>query len=343
MENNWVYTVVIAAFFGLILMTAQHPVHSPSGKIDGVSYVAPPHPTGKKAMISVKKVNANWVALTPYAFSKEGSPEVRFDMSRQWWGERKKGLIATIKHAQALGLHVMLKPHVWIHGQGWTGNFELHSEAQWQKWQKNYQRYIVTYAKIADSLGVNLICIGTEFKKAADERPDFWRHLIRKIRSFYHGKLTYAANWDNYRKIKFWDALDYIGVDAYFPLSKNKMPATTNLETKWKPVRERLKKFSSQQHKPILFTEFGYRSVNYTTDAHWKYKRGERAVNMQAQARAYKALFETFWHEPWFAGGFVWKWFDHPRRWHHRHHAKNGYTPQGKPAEQILRHWYGGG
>ena len=22
-----------------------------------------------------------------------------------------------------------------------------------------------------------------------------------------------------------------------------------------------------------------------------------------------QALFEEFWHEDWFAGGFVWKWF----------------------------------
>jgi hypothetical protein len=60
---------------------------------------------------------------------------------------------------------------------------------------------------------------------------------------------------------------------------------------------------------------------------------------MHAQATAYRALFETFWNEPWFAGGFLWKWFDS--------HAERGgpdntrFTPQNKPAEEVIREWYG--
>jgi len=49
-------------------------------------------------------------------------------------------------------------------------------------------------------------------------------------------------------------------------------------------------------------------------------------------------LFLTFWHQPWFAGGFVWKWY--------AHHPEaggannNDYTPQRKPAEQLIRSYY---
>jgi hypothetical protein len=48
-----------------------------------------------------------------------------------------------------------------------------------------------------------------------------------EIRKIYTGKLTYAANWDDFDKVPFWKELDYIGIDAYFPLSD----AAT---TKWK-------------------------------------------------------------------------------------------------------------
>ena len=46
----------------------------------------------------------------------------------------------------------------------------------------------------------------------------------------------------------------------------------------------------------------------------------------------------TFWKEPWFAGGFVWKWF-------HRHEKVGGkdnpmFTPQNKPAENEIRAYY---
>jgi len=43
--------------------------------------------------------------------------------------------------------------------------------------------------------------------------------LIKKIREVYRGKLTYAAEGINAKNIEFWDALDYIGIDAYFALT----------------------------------------------------------------------------------------------------------------------------
>ena len=45
-----------------------------------------------------------------------------------------------------------------------------------------------------------------------------WRKLIRKTRSLYQGQLTYAANFDQYHEVSFWDALDFMGVNAYFSL-----------------------------------------------------------------------------------------------------------------------------
>ena len=64
-------------------------------------------------------------------------------------------------------------------------------------------------------------------------RPKFWNELILKIKKLYKGKLTYAANWDEYKRIHFWNVLDYIGVDAYFPLTDKKSSSTNNRNCKY--------------------------------------------------------------------------------------------------------------
>lgn len=335
-----VSAVILARLFAYQSTDKAVPAVSKSDeKINGVSFVAPVRSVGVEEMQPIKKVKANWVALTPFAFVRAGSPELQFNHERQWWGEREEGVAETIRHAKELELKVMIKPHVWVRGQGWAGDFELNSETEWEKWEHNYRDYIISYAKVADSLQVELLCIGTEYRKAAVQRPDFWRKLIKEIRSVYGGKLTYAANWDNYKNIRFWGDLDYIGVDAYFPLSDQKEPSVAHLKKQWNPIKQQLHTFADGQDKPLLFTEFGYQSVDYTADGHWKYGEDERDLNLQGQVNAYQALFETFWDKPWFGGGFLWKWYD-------RHPERGGpdnkrYTPQNKPAEQTIRRWYG--
>jgi hypothetical protein len=58
--------------------------------------------------------------------------------------------------------------------------------------------------------------------------------LIKKVRAVYSGKLTYAENWDCIDKVLFWDQLDYIGVDAYFPISKKKKQKMKEIRAGWK-------------------------------------------------------------------------------------------------------------
>ena len=53
---------------------------------------------------------------------------------------------------------------------------------------------------------------------AAD--PDAMRHLVAEVRAIYGGKLVYAANWDEIDRVRFWDALDYVGVQLYAPLAR---------------------------------------------------------------------------------------------------------------------------
>ena len=194
---------------------------------------------------------------------------------------------------------------------------------------------------IADSMKVGLFCIGTEVKASVRKRPHFWFALIKKIRANYKGKLTYASNWDNYQNIPFWKELDFIGVDAYFPLCETQTPSIAELKKAWQPVVNQLESYHCKMQKPIVFTEFGYLSVDGCAHKTWELesKVHQMDLNEIAQANAYNALFSTFWEKDWWGGGFLWKWF--PNNQGHEGYFNKDYTPQGKKAAKILTDWYG--
>ena len=313
----------------------------PTPKINGVNFVAPSKEMPDTGMKPVSYVNANWIALNPYAFSKKGEPDVTFNHDKQWWGERHDGIRACIEYAHQHGLKVMVKPHVWVKGQGWAGDFTLTNEADWQRWETTYTDYILSLADVANATNADMFCVGTEFRQTTKQRPAFWKRLIQQVRSRYAGPLTYAANWDEYEYISFWPLLDYVGVDAYFPLSETQTPSVAELMAAWQKPSKRLQAFAQKHRKPILFAEYGYRSVDRTAGKQWELPDSwhETApANMTAQKNAYEALYQTFWQQPWFAGGFLWKWY--PDYTTAGGPQNDDYTPQRKPAEAIIRQWY---
>jgi len=319
------------------------PVVAPGDRMGGVSFVAPRNPVGPEALDPLERVGVGWIAVIPYAFLREGG-EVVYDPERQWWGETPGGVAETVAMAHARGLQVFLKPHLWVPGVGWPGEYLPEDEGEWARFRDSYGEYLLRFARMADSLGVELLAVGTEVDRVALERPDLWRDLIRDVRREYAGRLTYAANWDAYGEVEFWDALDLIGVDAYFPLSSASTPEVSSLERAWKPHRTALERLARRHGRPILFAEYGYRSIDGAAGRQWELppegRRGaDRArSNPEAQVNAYEALLRTFWEEPWFAGGFLWKWFadDETRR----PGGDADYTPQHKPVEGVIRGYY---
>lgn len=309
------------------------------GKKYGLSFVAPPDSFSIEAMEAVSQSGAGWIAAIPYAFTRVGEPRVYYNSGRQWWGERPEGCRHTIQTAHAAGLRVMLKPQVYV-PRSWVGSLDFETEEAWQSWERDYEAYILPFAEMAEELDVALFCIGTEFKTAVPKREAFWRSLIDKVRQRYSGPLTYAANWDEYSKVPFWDALDYVGVDAYFPLSESATPSVDELVRYWQPWVEQLRDFSHLAKKPILFTEYGYLSVDGCAGKTWELEKklAELAPNQQAQANAIDALLSVFSQEDFWAGGFLWKWY--PTRRGREDQDGKDYTPQGKSALEILRRRY---
>jgi hypothetical protein len=324
------FPVLILAFVYCSDLQAQ----GDTAKIEGVSLESPPFELSLNDLDDLSTTNANWLAVIPYGFSPADHPRVSFDDERQWWGEKVDGTRTMIQLAHQKNYRVMLKPQVWIF-RGWVGDYGFESEQEWEDWEESYENFIITFAQLADSMGVELFCLGTEYKRATRERPHFWANLIDSVRAVYKGRLTYAANWDEYENIPFWDKLDYIGVDAYFPLSYNETPEMSELLLNWLPVKDKMKTLSDSLKRPILLTEFGYRSVNKAAGNQWKL--GSSPFNEEAQRRAYLALFESLWVEKWLAGGFFWKW-----RFINGVGGENdrSYTPQGKSALKVIQSVY---
>lgn len=311
-------------------------------KIEGLNFVAPPRPFESDPMPRVKNSGADWIAVIPYAFTRPEENKVHYGGNGkwQWWGEQKEGCQETVRLAKASGLKVMLKPQVYVPGS-WTGDLDYADESDWETWERSYEDYILPMASLAEEKQVEIFCFATEFKIAAVKREAFWRALIKKIRTRYSGKLVYAANWDNYENIPFWDALDYVGVNAYFPLIEDKTPKVKDLKNAWQPILKTMQTFQKKVKRSILFTEFGYLAVDGCAYNTWELEANMRKMplNEEAQANALEALFQVFWEQNWWHGGFLWKWYPNLLGEEARKHMD--YTPQGKQGEQTLREWYG--
>lgn len=309
-------------------------------KMRGLSFVAPPRPFSKTPMMDVKAVHSDWIAVIPYGFTRPNEATVHYEAAGwKWWGERMIGVQTSIDSAHKAGINVMLKPQVYVPG-GWTGALDFKTEEEWEKWEQAYEAYLLPFVDLAETMKVAAVCIGTEFKMGVTKRESFWRNLIKKVRQKYHGQITYAANWDEYALVPFWDALDFIGVNAYFPLVNQTTPSVSALQEAWKPILSTLKSFHEKHKKPIIFTEFGYLSVDGCTYNSWEIEKRVHStpINEEAQANALDGLFSTFWSEKWWAGGFLWKWF--PEGQGHEGYIERDYTPQGKKAELVLKKWY---
>jgi len=250
-------------------------------------------------------------------------------------------LLYIIDKMHELGLKVMLKPHLDIidASEGWRGDIDFAKEEAWQAWFDSYSDFILHYAQIAQEKGVEIFCIGTELTNPALVKPDLWRKkIIEPIRAIYPGKLTYAANWyEEYNSITFWDALDYAGIDAYFPLCEYvDKPSVEDLKKSWQGWLADIEAWQARINKPVIFPEIGYKSSTDTHKRPWEHMPGQE-VDLELQANCYQALFETFWEKDWFYGTYWWHWNTSAQA---GGELNRGFTPQNKPAQKVTEDWY---
>lgn len=331
--------VFFVVCFVVCLLSSCKPQNSFHSKINGLSFVASNDSIQQQHIKPILEMNANWVSIMPFAFMESlDDRDLHYNDSRQWFGERVEGVKQNIKMMHLNGIKVMLKPQIWIGRGEFTGYISMKNEKDWKMFEQNYRDMILLYAKLAQEIQVEMFCIGTELSNFVSKRPEFWRSLILSVKEVYSGELTYAENWDKIDKVPFWSDVDYIGVDAYFPVSEEKTSTLKGLKTSWQPILQNLEALSNTQNKPILFTEFGYRSINYAGKQPWDSSRIDGQYNETNQDILLKGLFENIWDRPWFAGGFLWKWFHNSNR--HSNLQNNRFNVQNKKAESSVRNYY---
>ena len=283
--------------------------------------------TAQRELHKIRGLGGNAVALIPYAStSAPRTTTIRFRMS-----ETHERLVRSVQQARAAGLRVMLKSQLW--GRRFTGDIRFERREDFDEWFRQYHRWILHYARLAELYGVELLSIGNELN-GVSIHEDAWRELIHAVRRVYRGPITFAANWnEEFERIAFWDEVDYAGVNFYFPLAEGgglPDPASARMQE----LVGRMTVLSARFGKPVLFTEIGYPSL--TTAAAEPWREPSAAADSELQRLCYQAVFEAFTGQPWFAGFYWWKWPSHGRGGA----LDVSHSPIGKPALTVLREWY---
>ncbi|MCA2219276.1 glycoside hydrolase family 113 [Jidongwangia harbinensis] len=288
-------------------------------------------PHAERYLDQIAATGATWVQFNP-----------------TWYQERTDGhTIAAAPHtptdaalehvisaAHRAGLRVLLKPLLDLAADnpGYRGTIRPADRAAWFA---SYTAFIGHYADLGARLGVAQFAVGTELAGVSADRAG-WLRVIETVRGRYPGRLLYAANFDEYRHVAFWDAVDLIGIDAYWELSERPTTDVAALRRAWQPVVRELTALAVRTGRSVLFTEAGYTSRRGTTTAPWDWTVGG-GPDQAEQAAAYQALLASLDGQRWWAGVFWWCWDVPPGS---AGTDPLGYSPHGKAAEAVVRRWW---
>jgi hypothetical protein len=295
-------------------------------------------PTAQATLVRLRRLGVDAVSLTPFGFMTSPSAEEVHLVTSHVGGETDAALLATARQAHALGMRVMLKPHVWIRGGAWIGAQTLDGDAARARWFGSYRAFIVHYAELAAAGRMESLALGVELAAASRRDRARWAALIADVRAVYHGELVYAANWDEAEHVVFWDLVDAVGVDEYAPLTTKKDATLEELRAGWKPVLARLAGLAARTGKPIIVTELGYRARAdaATSPSLWPEVDRQARYDGEHQAACYRAALQTLLAAPFVRGIYIWKWFTDSQD----EEGPTDFSPAGKPAEQVLRELY---
>ncbi|MFI5346354.1 MAG: glycoside hydrolase family 113 [Elusimicrobiota bacterium] len=278
-------------------------------------------PLGKKGLEEIAATGAGWVALTPTLYVKDrkdsivaAGPDTPSDES----------LRAAIRTARSLGLKVAFKPHVDSRQGGARAWLSPSNPA---RWFSSYRAILLRYARLAREEDCSLFVVGTELALLTGPRDwKAWRVLIRDVRAEYPGPLTYAANWHSAAHVGFWRDLDYIGIDAYYPVLGGTDRRLLGLG--WLPYEAELKTLSAVHGRPILFTEYGIASQKGANLRPWEW-RDFGPADAEVQAAYIEAFLRAFAGKSYVAGFLHWAWDMDPS---HSGPGDKSMSVRGKPA-----------
>ena len=228
----------------------------------------------------------------------------------------------------------------------WRGEIAPPPDADRERWIRSwfdgYRDFITPFAELAAEENLDGFAVATELRRLHGEETE-WRALIRHLRGRMKGsrvKLLYHANHDDFSRVAFWDAVDAIGISAYFPLSEEKNPPLSVLRAGWNRSLDQVESWFARvaPGKPVYFTEAGFTSLRGTAKAPWDF-RLNTVEDEEEQARCLEASLLELPGRPWLKGVYFWRW---TMRRNEPLFNYDYYTPHAKKAEQVIRRYWGG-
>ncbi len=298
-------------------------------------------PVSERLLDELQRLGASWISVTPFgrlwslaSTTIDPSFEAPYEANR----EAVRRMIA---QAHARGLRVLLIPHLWVETGGWRGDIDPGSAEGWERYQSSYRRFVLGWAELAAEAGADAFSIGVECKSWSGRFGPVWQGLIQDARAVFPGLLTYSANWDEAQHVIFWDALDVIGINAFYPLASHAHASFAEYLEGARRARDSVARLAHTVAKPVLFVEVGYttRADAAVEPWLWPDDMHDVAYDEHEQARALAALVELFAPEPWFVGLFIWRYYadlDDVSQ-----EAAWGFSPHAKLAEQVLARVFG--
>lgn len=289
-----------------------------------------------QSLEKLKSIGANTVSIIPYSGFRSMSDPHPFRISSGAGGENDAAVIRSAYKAEQLGFTVMLKPQIWS-WLGWTGDITMKSEDEWQLFFKYYTEWILHYAMLAEIHHVEIFCVGNEFKNATLTHQKEWENIFDQVRKIYTGKITYAANWgDEFENVTFWNKLDYVAVNCYYPLSDKANPTDEELMLQMEKNLDKIESVQKKYKKPLLFTEIGFKSIDSPWIAPHK-DEDEQGYNEVSQKRCYEIMFKAMADEDWIKGVYLWKW---PSYMDFSKEYQKDFNPCNKQAETVINEWF---
>ena len=238
-----------------------------------------------------------------------------------------------IRAAHQRGMRVLLRPLMdenSLHPAGkWRGQI---APASISAWFASYTGLVMTFAQLAQAEHAEIIDLGTEFDSLQSDSGE-WLNLISAVRRVYSGQLTYSANWAIQYPSFGW-ALDFLSIDAFFPLSVPTNATQQQLVAAWSPWIARANGFAYNFGRHVVFTELGTTSEVGSFQTPWLWSHGT-GISLEAQRLYYAAACQAL--KGRISGMYWWNYMIDPLP---SPATDTGFDPQGKPSEASVGQCY---
>jgi len=329
--------VALAVVGAAFASPAAAPAGAPRPEVRGMTVSTPTagQEWGSETMVRtleiLRDLGVNWVAIHPYggvrADGTVGRSRIDVLYDDPTW------LTGAIASAHRLGLKILIKPHLayWGTRFSWRGEIAFDDDASWERFFTTYEDWISKVARL--SREADAFVVGTELDRTVS-REEEWRHVIAAVRRETDVPLTYCAGWDRYRDVPFWDALDVVGIQAYFPVVDHEGdPAPEEIREGWSRIVAELEEFSRRQGRRIVFGELGYNRSMDAAYRPWAYQQDRDPRALELQRQCLDTALHALGGSDAIVGAFLWKWF--PGEYPHGNFLLS--TPEMR--EVIARNW----